>query len=177
MKKILSILFAGVIALMATSCMPDENFATFDPSKATAPVVGAYEMSTKALTVEYTPGRFNMGFNDKMPVNHMLVLTSVDGKAVNKVIATTNKDNVLTASVSALSNALVALGYKEDDSVNFEALVRATMQNPPQDNGFGAAAAGAGMGPNGNFDNGGSMIIDSKMNEDQNLGPDDDAPF
>lgn len=135
MKKILSILFAGVIALMATSCLPDENFATFDPSKATAPVVGAYEMSTKALTVEYTPGKFNMGFNEKMPVNHMLVMTSVDGKAVNKVIATTNKDNVLTASVSALSNALVGLGYKEDDSVNFEAIVRATMQNPAQDNG------------------------------------------
>ena len=88
-------------------------------------------MSTKALTVEYTPGKFNMGFNEKMPVNHMLVMTSVDGKAVNKVIATTNKDNVLTASVSALSNALVALGYKEDDSVNFEAIVRATGASSP----------------------------------------------
>ena len=136
MKKVLSILFAGVIALMATACYPEENFATFDPSKATAPVLGSYEMGAKALSVAYTPGKFNMGFNDKMPVNHMLVLTSLDGKAVNKVVATSNKDNVLTASVTALSNALIALGCQEEQSVDFEAIVRATMQNPNQDTGL-----------------------------------------
>ena len=136
MKKVLSILFAGVIALMATACYPEENFATFDPSKATAPVLGSYEMGAKALTVPYTPGKFNMGFNDKMPVNHMLVITSLNGKSVSKVVATSNKDNVLTASVSALSNALVALGCQEDQSVDFEAIIRATMQNPNQDTGL-----------------------------------------
>ena len=51
----------------------------------------------------------------------------------------------------------------------------ARFENPPQDTGFGAT--GAGMAPNSGFDNGGSMIIDSKMNEDQNLSPDGDAPF
>ena len=136
MKKVLSILFAGVIALMATACYPEENFATFDPSKATAPVLGSYEMGKKALSVGYTPGKFNMGFNDKMPVNHMLVITSLNGKSVSKVVATSNKDNVLTASVSALSNALVALGCQEDQSVDFEAIIRATMQNPNQDTGL-----------------------------------------
>ena len=136
MKKVLSILFAGVIALMATACYPEENFATFDPSKATAPVLGSYEMGAKALTVPYTPGKFNMGFNDKMPVNHMLVITSLNGKSVSKVVATSNKDNVLTASVTALSNALVALGCQEDQSVDFEAIIRATMQNPNQDTGL-----------------------------------------
>ena len=135
MKKILSILFASVVALMATACYPDDELATFDLSKATAPVLGSYEMGTKALSVAYTPGKFNMGFNDKLAVNHMLVLTSVDGKAVSKVIATSNKDNVLTASVTALSNALVALGCQEEQTVSFEAIVRATMQNPAQDNG------------------------------------------
>ena len=136
MKKVLSILFAGVIALMATACYPEENFATFDPGKATAPVLGSYEMGAKALSVGYTPGKFNMGFNDKMPVNHMLVITSLDGKAVSKVVATSNKDNVLTASVTALSNALIALGCQEDQTVSFEAIIRATMQNPNQDTGL-----------------------------------------
>ena len=51
----------------------------------------------------------------------------------------------------------------------------ARFENPPQDTGFGGAMAG--MSPNGGFDNGGSMIIDSKMNEDQGLAPDGDVPF
>ena len=53
----------------------------------------------------------------------------------------------------------------------------ARFENPPQDSGFGAAAAGAGMGPNAGFDNGGSMIIDSKMNEDMPPEGDGDVPF
>ena len=135
MKKVLSIIFAGVIALLATACIPDEEFATFDSSKATAPVLGQYEMGPKALIAAYTPGKFNMGFNEKMAVNHMLVIVSADGKTVNKVVATSNKDNILTASVTALSNALVALGYKEDQTANFDMIIRATMQTPAQDNG------------------------------------------
>ena len=135
MKKVLSILFAGVIALLATACYPDDEFAQFDPSKATAPVVSSYEMGAKALTVAYTPGKFNMGFNEKIAPNHMLVITSIDGKSVNKVVSTTNKDNVLTASVSTLSNLFLSMGFQEDQTLSFEALVRATMQNPAQDNG------------------------------------------
>ena len=50
MKKVLSILFAGVIALLATACLPDDDFASFDPSKATAPVLGSYELGPKALS-------------------------------------------------------------------------------------------------------------------------------
>ena len=38
MKKILSIISAGVLALMAASCV-QEDLKTFDPSKATAPVL------------------------------------------------------------------------------------------------------------------------------------------
>ena len=135
MKKVLSILFAGVIALLATACYPDDEFAQFDPSKATAPVVSSYEMGAKALTVAYTPGKFNMGFNEKIAPSHMLVITSIDGKSVTKVVSTTNKDNVLTASVSTLSNLFLSMGFQEDQTVSFEALVRATMQNPAQDNG------------------------------------------
>ena len=135
MKKFLSIVFAGVIALMATACYPEENFATFDSSKATAPVVGSYELGAKALTINYTPGKFNAGFNDKIAVNHMVVITSVDGKAVNKVISAANKDNVLTVSATALSNLFLSMGYQEGQTVSFDAIIRATMQNPAQDNG------------------------------------------
>ena len=135
MKKIFSIFFAGVIALLATACYPEDELATFNSSTAKAPVVGGYEMGKKALTVEYTPGSFNMGFNDKMPVNHKLLIVTADGKNVEKAVTTSNKDNVLTASVTALSNALISLGYQEDQTANFEMIIRATMQNAAQDNG------------------------------------------
>ena len=82
MKKLLSILSAGLLALVAFSCVKEE-FATFDDSKATAPVIGSYEMGEKALTISFTPGAFNTGFNDKMPVNHSIILASVNGKTVN----------------------------------------------------------------------------------------------
>ena len=51
----------------------------------------------------------------------------------------------------------------------------ARFENPPQDTDFGDAVGG--MGPNTGFDGGGSMIIDSKMNEDYGMGPDADVPF
>ncbi len=58
MKKIFSILFVSVIALMAVSCYP-EDLAVFDTSKATAPVLGSYEVGEKAITANFTPGSFN----------------------------------------------------------------------------------------------------------------------
>ena len=51
----------------------------------------------------------------------------------------------------------------------------ARFENPPSDTDFGDLAGG--MGPNMGFDGGGSMIIDSKMNEDNMPGPDGDVPF
>ena len=135
MKKIFSIFFAGLIALLATSCIPDENLPTYYSQGATAPVVGQYEMGKKALTVAYTPGSFNMLFNSKMPVNHKLVIVAVDGTPVEKAVTSSSKDNVLTASVSSLSTALVSLGCQEEQTVNFDLIIRATMQNAAQDNG------------------------------------------
>ena len=50
----------------------------------------------------------------------------------------------------------------------------ARFENPPQ---LGLEGFGGGMPQNGNFDQqGGSMIVDSKMNED-NMEPDGDVPF
>lgn len=134
MKKILSFLFAGLIAFAAVSCYPDD-IAVFDSSKATAPVIGSYELGAKALTISYTPGKFNAGFNDKMAVNHSFIIKSVDGKSVSKTVSAASKDNVMSVSVSALNNMFLGMGYVEDDVVSFDAVIRATMQNPAQDNG------------------------------------------
>ena len=52
----------------------------------------------------------------------------------------------------------------------------ARFENPPQ---LGLDGFGGGMPQNSNFDQGGSMIVDSKMNEDNlpPMEPDGDVPF
>ncbi|MBO6247891.1 MAG: hypothetical protein J6N54_03665, partial [Bacteroidales bacterium] len=134
MKKLLSILSVGLLALVTFSCVK-EDFVTFDETKATAPVVGSYELGEKALTVTYTPGSFNTGFNQKMPVNHSLILASVDGKAVNKPVTATAKDGEISASITNLAKMLVSLGYQEGAVVTLEMFVRASMQDAARDNG------------------------------------------
>ena len=134
MKKILSIISAGLLALVAFSCV-DEDFATFDETKATAPVLGSYELGEKALTATFTPGAFNADFNQKMPVNHSLILASVDGKAVNKVLTASVKDDQISVTITNLAKALIALGYQEGAVVTLDMFIRASMQATSQDNG------------------------------------------
>ena len=134
MKKILSILSAGLVALAAVSCV-NEDFATFDETKATAPVLGSYEVGEKAITATFTPGAFNMGFNDKVPVNHSLILASVDGKAVNKTLPSSAKDGEISVTITNLAKTLVSLGYQEGSIVSLDMFIRASMQAPSLDNG------------------------------------------
>ena len=134
MKKFLSIFSACLLSLLAFSCV-NEEFATFDETKATAPVLGSYELGEKALTGSYTPGAFNMGFNDKMPVNHSLILASVDGKTVNKALSASFKDTEFSVSINNIAKALVALGYQEGAVVSLDMFIRASMQGTSQDNG------------------------------------------
>ncbi len=134
MKKFLSLFSACLLSLLAFSCV-NEEFATFDETKATAPVLGSYELGEKALTGSYTPGAFNMGFNDKMPVNHSLILASVDGKTVNKALSASFKDTEFSVSINNLAKALVALGYQEGAVVSLDMFIRASMQAASQDNG------------------------------------------
>ena len=134
MKKFLSIFSACLLSLLAFSCV-NEEFATFDETKATAPVLGSYELGEKALTGSYTPGAFNMGFNDKMPVNHSLILASVDGKTVNKALSASFKDTEFSVSINNIAKALVALGYQEGAVVSLDMFIRASMQASSQDNG------------------------------------------
>ncbi|MBQ6283163.1 MAG: SusF/SusE family outer membrane protein [Bacteroidales bacterium] len=134
MKKFLSILSVGLLALLTFSCVK-EDFVTFDETKATAPVLGSYELGEKSLTASFTPGAFNTDFNQKMPVNHSLILASVDGKTVNKALSASVKDGQITISVTNLAKALVALGYQEGAVVSLDMFIRASMQAANQDNG------------------------------------------
>ena len=134
MKKIFSLLFVSVIAFAAVSCYPDD-LAVFDSSKATAPVLGSYEVGDKAITASFTPGAFNQTFNKAVQPNHFFVMTQVDGKSVSKAVTSSIKDGVLTASKNSLNNTLIAMGYAEGDIVNFTLRVRASMQTNAGDNG------------------------------------------
>lgn len=135
MKKILSIISAGVLALFASSCVQEE-LRTFDPSNATAPVLQSYTLDENGITASYTPGAFNMGFNSKVPVNHTLVLATADGKTVGKTVSATDDGSTLVASASTISKLLTGLGYEEGASVSLDLFIRAMMQGTV-DNGSG----------------------------------------
>ena len=135
MKKIFSILSAGVIALMAASCV-QEQLATFDPSNATAPIMGSVSVGEKNVAVSYTPGVFNLGFNEKMAPTHSLAVVSVNGQPVSRLISSKDDGSMLTATNVNISKTLAFFGYADGDQVgNLDIVVRATIQNPSRDNG------------------------------------------
>ena len=134
MKKLVSILSAGLVALFAVSCIQEE-MVVFDNSKVTAPVLSAYDLTEDGLSATFAPGAFNQSFNSKMPVNHSLVIINVNGTAVNKSVAATIKDGTVKASLANLSKALISLGFPEESTVSLEMVIRASMQEVSKDNG------------------------------------------
>ncbi|MBR5384990.1 MAG: hypothetical protein IK143_03885 [Bacteroidales bacterium] len=134
MKRILSIISAGLVLIAAASCDKDEK-ATFDASAATAPTLVSYNVTGDAVSANYTAGAFNMGFNEKLSPNHTLALISVEGTPVSTVLSSSDKDGVLSVTVETLSKALIALGYEENTRVSIEIAVRSTMQDISKDNG------------------------------------------
>ena len=135
MKKIFSILSAGLLGLMAVSCLP-EQLAVFDPTNATAPVLGTVAVGAKNVSVNYTPGEFHLGFNDKMTPTHTLALTGVDGKAVSRIISSKDNGATLLATNVNISKALQFFGYSDGQTVSsLDIVVRATIQDPSKDNG------------------------------------------
>ena len=135
MKKIFSILSAGLVALAAISCV-QEKMTVFDPTQATAPVLASYEVTDDGITATYNPGSFGQSFNTNMPVNHSLVITSVNGSAANKMVSATFKDGSVSASVANISKALMALGCAEESYASFDMVIRASMQEVSKDNGL-----------------------------------------
>ncbi|MBR1699362.1 MAG: SusF/SusE family outer membrane protein [Bacteroidales bacterium] len=133
MKKFLSIIIAGAAALAAVSCAKQE-LVQFDDSKATAPVVNSYDVTEDGVFVDFTAGSFNQSFNQKMPVNHSLVLLAADGKSVNKILSSSIAGNVISVSTVTLSRTLLAQGYEEGSVVSLELALRASMQESARDN-------------------------------------------
>ena len=134
MKKVFSVIFAGLLALAAVSCV-NENLAVFDASKATAPVLGSYDVGEKNITANYTPAVISMGFNEKIAPKHSFAIVNYNGTAVSKTVPSTDKDGVLSLSTASLTRTLMGMGATEGSTVSLEMVVRASLQTPAQDNG------------------------------------------
>jgi hypothetical protein len=134
MKKFISLFIAGLAALAAVSCAQEE-LVMFDASKATAPVLQSFVLTDDALTVDFTPGSFGQEFNKNMPVNHSIILKTVNGTAVGSAVPSSIKDGKLVVTVTNLTKALMALGYEEGQKVALEMAIRASMQETARDNG------------------------------------------
>ena len=95
MKRILSILCAGVVALMAMSC---EKKAVFDPGKITAPVLGTSTVNAAGVTVNYTPAEYNLDFNKQIGLTHTLALVKAGDKTVSYIIKSSDTGTALSAT-------------------------------------------------------------------------------
>ena len=135
MKRIVSIISAGVLVLLAASCVKEE-LVMFDASQATAPVLNSFQIGEKEITAEYTPGAFRQGFNEKIAPNHTFAIVKAGGQTFSKAVTTSDKDGVLTLKPANLAKALMTLGFVETSTTDVELAVRATMQDPSKDNGI-----------------------------------------
>ncbi len=133
MKKFLSIIIAGAAALAAVSCAKQE-LVQFDESKGTAPVVNSYDVTEDGVFVDFTAGSFNQSFNQKMPVNHSLVLLKVNGNSVNKILPSTVSGNIISVAKTGLCRTLIAQGIQEGSVVSLEMALRASLQEAARDN-------------------------------------------
>lgn len=137
MKKIALFFLAAAAGLSVASCVK-ENLVTYDMSQAVPPVVESFLVDEKGdLSVVFTPGTMGQSFNEKMPVNHSMVLLSADGKQTTRVLTSSEAGNVLTVTARSLSRGLATLGYVDGDVVsNVELSLRASLQEQARDNGL-----------------------------------------
>ena len=131
MKKILSIAFAGLLAILAVSCGKEEK-AVFKASEAIAPILGNVSVG-KNIKVAYTPAVFKMSFNDSMATYHTLGLIKIDSTRVNQTLSAAKDDketNILSISSDNLTSALLGHGYEYGQTVKLAIVVRASIQDP-----------------------------------------------
>lgn len=122
------------MALMAVSCV-QEQFAVYDETKITAPVLGTYNVAEDVITANYTPAKMELGFNENIAPSHTLAVVSLNGEPQSKSLTTTNDGATLTLKTVNLAKALMTLGAKEGSNANVELAVRATLQDVAKDNG------------------------------------------
>ena len=132
MKKFLSIISAGLLAVLAFSCTKEEDKAVINTdTQITAPVLVSAEATEDGVSVTYTPAKFATSFNSKMPVYHTLAMVKVGGKEVNQTLSNAKDDGTeIVISSKNLSAALRGRGYKPFDEVPVEVVVRASVQDP-----------------------------------------------
>ena len=137
MKKLALYILAVVAGIAAVSCVREEK-ATYDISQATPPVINNFVMDEDGnVFVTFTPGTLGMSFNEKMPVNHSLVLLKADGKEASRVLTSSVEGNVISTTVKSLSRGLATLGYVDGDVVKeVELSLRASLQEQSKDNGL-----------------------------------------
>ncbi|MDT3366651.1 MAG: starch-binding protein [Bacteroidota bacterium] len=129
MKKILSIISAGLLVVLAASCNKDEK-ATFDPSDVTAPVLGTVNVGSD-IVVNYTPAVFSMDFNQKMKTYHTLGMVAVNDEKCDVTLSNA-KDSGTSIKLSGknLTAALQLRGFEMGESVKVAIVVRASIQDP-----------------------------------------------
>lgn len=136
MKKFLSyIIMAGMAVLGVASCAQKE-MVMFDPSAGTAPTVFSYSVDDDGVYVEYSPGAFKMGFNEKIAPVHSLALVKAGTKVVSKTLVSKATGETISVSRAELCKALMTFGFQENDFVNISLVVRASMQDQAKDNGL-----------------------------------------
>ena len=131
MKKILSIVFAGLLGILAISCGKDEK-AVFRASDSIAPVLGNVTVGKK-ISVAYTPAVFKMNFNDSMATYHTLGLVKIDSSKVNITLKAAKDDkekNILSIASDNITSLLLGKGYEYGQTAKLSIVVRATIQDP-----------------------------------------------
>ena len=137
MKKIALFFLAVVAGITAVSCVREE-LAVYDDSQAVAPVINSFTVNDDGdVSVTFTPGIMGQSFNEKMPVNHSLVLLKADDKEANRVLTSSVDGNVITLTNRSLSRGLATLGYVDGDVVKSVSIsLRASLQEQARDNGL-----------------------------------------
>ena len=139
-NRILIAFLAGAAVL--AGCQPIEK-VTLNLADSTAPVITSFDMDSEAITVSYSPAAIYTGSEQVKPelVYHNLAIVKVkDGAEQHEVSAKVeseenNDEQVIIAKFSAVTNALLGLGYSYGDQVDIEFVVRAQLSSAAT-NGF-----------------------------------------
>lgn len=133
MKRLFTIILAGLSIFSAVSCLQEK--AIFDVSKATAPVLTGSTVGSSDVTATFTPAKFEMGFNENVPVNHFFAVVKADDKVVSRSVISSVSGNEIKAKFSDINNTLYALGCEVGKEITVEMAVRASLQENSKDNG------------------------------------------